>query len=167
MPATKAYGEAGYSTKGKNAEANAARLSENEGVIAKIAEYRKLQTAKVLHTKEDNLRILLSIINAPIGDIDQNSPIAKAFGYFQVSGGNRGNLKRGTEESGKPVFQSCIKIADKLKAIDLFSKPMGDHAIRLREQLLNRGNWCTLQVSNLRKEKHPLKTSDLYYFQGL
>jgi len=40
-PATRAYGEAGYSTKGRNAEACAARLlHENAGVAAKVTSLR-------------------------------------------------------------------------------------------------------------------------------
>jgi phage terminase small subunit len=59
-PATVAYEMAGYAG-GRNAEANACRLMDNDGVKALIAKLRKPQTEDAELNKEEKLRILAGI----------------------------------------------------------------------------------------------------------
>lgn len=62
IPASRAYPEAGYSGRGKNAQGNASALMENHGVIARLAELQK-ETRKVARlTKEQKLEILEKIM---------------------------------------------------------------------------------------------------------
>lgn len=61
VPASRAYPEAGYSNRGKNAAAHASRLVENGGVSARIAELRKPVTKKLPLTKDRKREILRDI----------------------------------------------------------------------------------------------------------
>lgn len=64
IPASRAYPEAGYSGRGKNAAAHASRLVENGGVSDRIAELQK-ETRKVARlTKEQKLEILEKIMSS-------------------------------------------------------------------------------------------------------
>lgn len=58
VPASRAYPEAGYSNRGKNAAAHASRLVENGGVSGRIAELQKETREVARLTKDDKLRIL-------------------------------------------------------------------------------------------------------------
>ncbi len=79
VPAVRAYTEAGYSNKGKNAEANATRLMANDGVKSRIAEFRAKSSAKLELKREDLARHLMNAVRTPIGEVDENSPLAQEY----------------------------------------------------------------------------------------
>lgn len=75
MPAVRAYVEAGYSNKGKNAEANATRMMENDGVKKRIAEIRAKTSATLDLKREDLARHLHAVVFTPLAELDENSPL--------------------------------------------------------------------------------------------
>ena len=79
VPATRAYAEAGYSNKGKNADAHASRLVENGGVKERIAELRARTSAKLELKREDLARHLMAAVMTPVGEVDANSPLVQEF----------------------------------------------------------------------------------------
>ncbi len=64
IPASRAYPEAGYSGRGKNAAAHASRLVENGGVSNRIAELQKETRDAVRMTKARKLEILEEIMSS-------------------------------------------------------------------------------------------------------
>ncbi len=79
VPAMRAYAEAGYSNRGKNAQGNASALIENHGVKARIAEIRAKTSAKLDLKREDLARHLMAVVMTPIGKLDANSPMVQEF----------------------------------------------------------------------------------------
>ena len=75
----RAYSEAGYSNRGKNAEANATRMMENDGVKSRLAEIRTKTAANLKLKREDLARHLYAAVMTPIGDLDANSPLLQEF----------------------------------------------------------------------------------------
>ena len=131
VPATQAYRQAGYTNAGTTAEKNASRLREKEGVAARIAELRKPQTAAATMTKEEKLAFLAAIIRTPIDQIGPDSPLCQEYTEDCISGGRAGKLKRGVAPSGNEtvtplVFRIKTKMCDKLRALELHSKLVGD-----------------------------------------
>ena len=61
VPASRAYAEAGYSNRGRSAEANTTRLMKNDEVKTRIAELRKKDTKAALMTRDEKRRIAASI----------------------------------------------------------------------------------------------------------
>jgi phage terminase small subunit len=95
IPASRAYTDAGYSGRGKNAETNASRLRENEGVSRRIAELQEETRNLARLSKDDKLRILerlmisetekasdriaaIKIHNAMVGDNQPSKMIVEA-----------------------------------------------------------------------------------------
>ncbi len=131
IPATTAYRQAGYTDAGRNAEQNASRLRENEGVAARIAELRKPQTKAAELLKEEKLAFLAAIVRTPIGEIGPDSPLCAEFVQETIGGGDRGKLKKGKADSGNEiggplVTRLRVKMCDKLRALELHSKLVGD-----------------------------------------
>jgi hypothetical protein len=131
MPAIKAYSKAGYSQDRKIAEAHASRLVENGGVAALIAKLREPQTKAAKFTKEEKLAYLAAICRTSIGEIGPDSPLCQEFTEERIGGGRRGKLRKGSSDSGNevegpPRFQVRAKMADKLRALELHSKLVGD-----------------------------------------
>jgi phage terminase small subunit len=98
IPASRAYPEAGYSDRGKNAAAHASRLVENGGVSNRIAELQKESREVARLTKEQKLEILEKIMcsqqekardriaaikvhNAMVGDNQPSKMIVEAPPY--------------------------------------------------------------------------------------
>lgn len=132
MPAMRAYVEAGYSDRDGNAESHACRLVEHGGVKALIAKLRQPQTKAATLSKEEKLAFLAAIVRTPIGEIGPDSPLCAEFVEESVADGSaRGRLRRGNQESGNevslpPVRRIRVKTQDKLKALELHSKLVGD-----------------------------------------
>lgn len=61
VPAMRAYGDAGYSTKGRNAQGNASALMENHGVKEMIAQLQKENRKLATKTREQKLARLEEI----------------------------------------------------------------------------------------------------------
>jgi hypothetical protein len=131
MPAIKAYVEAGYTA---DPEKNAVQIAGNRGVAARIAELRAVVESKgeaiALLTIEEKRRFLAELIRTPIGNIGPESPLCQEFSEDTVAGGSRGQLRRGNAPSGnevaaEPILRRKVKMADKLRAIDLDSKLAG------------------------------------------
>jgi Terminase small subunit len=72
VPAMRAYGEAGYSNKGRNAQSNASALMENHGVQELIAELQSENRKLTKKDKEQKLARLEEIawaVNAKPSDV--------------------------------------------------------------------------------------------------
>jgi hypothetical protein len=106
VPAMRAYSEAGYSTRGKTAEANATRLIENDGVKALIQAIRAETAAKLALKREDLARHLWAVVMTPIGELDANSPLVQEFA---------------THKDGR----KRVKMQDKLGSARLLCEMMG------------------------------------------
>lgn len=125
-----AYIKAGYTKSIKNAEANAWRMKENEGVKAHIALLRAPQTKSALRKKDDNLRYLAEVIGTALADIGPDSPLCVEFTEEMVGGGNRGKLRRGNAPSGNevtetPILRRRVKKPCPLRAIEIYSRLLG------------------------------------------
>lgn len=130
MSATQAYIAAGYQVSEKVAGTCGPRLMENAGVKRRIAELRAPQTAAALLTKDEKRRYLAKLVRTPIGQLTPDSDLCTEYVTTQVAGGRRGKLRRGNapegnETSEEPVVQVRVKMADKLRAIELDSKLAG------------------------------------------
>lgn len=130
MPASHAYLEAGYQVSVKVAEVSGARLMSHAKVKARIAELRKPQTLAALMTKDEKRAYLARVVRTPIGQLKPDSDLCTEFITTQVAGGSRGRLRRGKAPSGNeteevPVIQVRVKMADKLRAIEMDSKLAG------------------------------------------
>jgi hypothetical protein len=106
VPAMRAYSEAGYSNRGKNAEANAARLIEFDGVKERIQAIRAETAAKLALKREDLARHLWAVVMTPIGELDANSPLVQEFA---------------TDKEGR----KRVKMQDKLGSARLLCEMMG------------------------------------------
>lgn len=125
-----AYMKAGYTKSLKNAEANAWRMKENDGVKAHIALLRQPQTKSALRKKDDNLRYLAEVIGTALADIGPDSPLCVEFSEDLVGGGNRGKLRRGKAASGneiteEPILRRRVKKPCPLRAIEIYSRLLG------------------------------------------
>lgn len=79
IPASRAYPEAGYSNKGRSAEANATRMMENDEVKARIGKIRAKMSAMMDLKRENLARHLYAVVMTPIGELDANSPLVQEF----------------------------------------------------------------------------------------
>ena len=129
-PATVAYRKAGYSDKGRNAEGNACRMMENDGVAERIAALKAQTAAKAEFKRDDLVRILAAAIQTPIGEIDERNPLAQEYTEDAIAGGSRGTLKRGQVASGNEtvepvVIRRRVKCIGKIEAARLLCEIMG------------------------------------------
>ena len=127
---TDAWINAGHKVSRAAARAAASRALTRGNVKTRIAELRAPQTAAALLTKDEKRRYLAELLRTPIGQITPDSVLCTEFVTIQVAGGNRGKLRRGNASSGNetegvPVIQTRVKMADKLRAIELDSKLAG------------------------------------------
>lgn len=127
---TQAYLKAGYEVSNAIAGSAGARLLKNVRVAARVAELRSVQTRTNLLTKDEKRAFLAEILRTPIGEIGPDSVLCQEYTREQVAGGNRGKLKRGKADSGNeidgvPVIRTRVRMADKLKALELDSKLAG------------------------------------------
>ena len=113
-----------------NAEKNAWRMRDHEGVKAYIAQLRKPETKAALRKKDDNLRFLAEVIGTALRDIGPDSPLCVEYSEDFIAGGSRGKLKRGdapsgNEVAGVDVIRRRVKKPDPLRAIELYSRLLG------------------------------------------
>lgn len=130
MPDSQAYIEAGYTKSRKNAEANAWRVKENDGVKVRVAEIRAKDSLREEFTREDLVRHLVAVITTPISRIDKDSPLVQEMTEDVIGGGNRGTLKRGKAASGNEVIEETIvrrkfKVMGKLESARLLCEIKG------------------------------------------
>lgn len=118
-PATIAYGKAGYSTKGRNAEGNASALMENHGVKAYMEELRAESSKVSALTKADMIRKLCDIIESPPSAASMDNPLcelrmskAGPFAVFPDKGRAIERLSKlcGWDAPDKHEVDSTIKI---------------------------------------------------------
>ncbi|MCF7675527.1 MAG: terminase small subunit [Akkermansiaceae bacterium] len=108
---TDAWLRAGYKVSRNVARRNAAESLTKPDIKAHLAELRAPQTAKAKMTKERKLIFLAEIIRTPIGEIGPDSPLCQEFSeIFSEKGGT----------------STRIKMPDKLRALELHSKLVGD-----------------------------------------
>src|SRR5688572_30821085 len=113
-----------YQSTVKNADTLSARLSVK--VRDRIKEIQTAAATSAVLTLAEKREFLAKLIRTPIGDVDERSILCQAAEY-QVAGGMRGKLRRGDAESGNEQAEPAvttvrIKMADKLKAIELDAK---------------------------------------------
>ena len=128
---TAAYLGAGWTCSREAAKVSASRLLTLDNIKAKIAELRKPQTAESLMTKEEKLSFLTSVIRTPVGAIGPDSLLCQEYSEETIGGGERGKLKRGKAASGNETSEPTrtrlrVKMMDKLRALELHSKLVGD-----------------------------------------
>ncbi|HEY5741571.1 MAG TPA: terminase small subunit [Terrimicrobiaceae bacterium] len=96
-----AFKRAGYSA--SSAQQNAHRLSENEGVKARIAELRAQNAEKCEMERAQAVQYLVEILKTPIGDVTADHRLAQSY----------------DAKSGK------IELLNKLGAMQLLAKMCG------------------------------------------
>ena len=102
----------------------------NANVKALVSELRKPQTKSALLKKEDLLRFLADVITTPLKEIGPDSRLCVEYTEETISGGNRGQLKRGKASSGNetvgdPLLRRRVKKSDPLRAAEIYSKLLG------------------------------------------
>lgn len=78
-PHGRAYEEAGYSAKGRSADAQAAKLVAKGNVQARIAELMKENASGCRLSREQAMAYLCDIIETPVGDIDPQHKLAQEY----------------------------------------------------------------------------------------
>lgn len=86
MPFTRAYVLAGYSDKGKNAEANATRMMGNDGVKERILGLRKESREMARMTKTKKLQLLEALMTR--SDTRDSVVIAAIKAHNEMTGDN-------------------------------------------------------------------------------
>lgn len=139
---TEAYRRVYGAKANKNAENLACRLSRNVNVRQRVSELQQKSATATTLSLQEKREFLAKLVRTPIGSIDETSELCQAAEY-QVSGGLRGRLRRGQADRGNEqgeteVTTVRIKLADKLKAIELDAKLAGefteDHRVTLTVQ---------------------------------
>jgi hypothetical protein len=125
--ATESY-TAAYGNK-RSAEAASSRLLTCVKVSKRIEALQQRAALAVVLTLEESLEYLRRSVLTPLGDVDERSELCQAAEY-NVMGGVRGKLRRGTEDSGNEETELDtttvkIKMVDKLKALELNARLQG------------------------------------------
>ena len=120
-----------YGTSREVARVNATQALVNPNLTDRIAELRKPQTKAAMLSKEEKLAFLAEIIRTPVGEVGPDSRLCQEYTEEVIGGGTRGKLKRGSapsgnETEGMTVIRQRSKMADKLRALELHSKLVGD-----------------------------------------
>jgi phage terminase small subunit len=123
MAATVAYGKAGYSNTGRNAEGNASALMEKHGVKQRIAELRKRAAAKAEFTRDDMVQWLVGALKTPVGEIDQNHRLAQELTTDELV----------VEKKGTKTIKRRVKSVGKIECARLLCDMMGWKAPEKRE----------------------------------
>jgi len=97
------------SKKGTRASANvsASRLLKNANILLRIDEFRqegdKIAKQEVGFTIADAVKFLVSVVNTPVGEVDETNPLCQEVSYSDM----------GAKKT---------KMPDKLRALDLLAK---------------------------------------------
>jgi hypothetical protein len=84
-------------------------------IQARIEWYRAEARKNIIHSIEDSILWCKSVIETPVGDVDEESPLAQEVQRDEVQmGGSRGQLKRGNAECGNEE-QSPEVVVTKVK----------------------------------------------------
>lgn len=132
ISATQSYLDAGYACSRSSARSNGAELRKNPAVAAYIAGLRAPDVTQAILTKDMKLRYLAELIRTPIGHIGPDSPFCQEYvETVQADTGPRGRLRdvqnpAKDEAVAPPRKLVRVKMADKLRAIELHSKLAGD-----------------------------------------
>jgi terminase small subunit-like protein len=117
----KAFRQAGYSA--SSAQQNAHRLSENEGVKARIAELSARNAEKCQLSRDEAVQYLVEILKTPISEVTADHRLAQSY----------------DAKSGK------IELPNKLGAMQLLAKMCGwnepekhefEHGFKERQELV-------------------------------
>ena len=118
----------------KTASSEGSKLQKKPKVAAFIVGLRERvakasESALTLSMKERR-EFLARVVRTAIEDIDESSDLCQSAEY-QVTGGPRGKLRRGSMESGNESSSEemtvlKIRVPDKLRAIELDAKLAGD-----------------------------------------
>jgi phage terminase small subunit len=127
---TVAYLKAGWISSRDAARASASRLLTMDNIQTRIAELREKTEAASEFKRADLVRILVAVIQTPIGQISPDSPFVQEFSEDVITGGHRGKLKRGattsSNETAEPVvIRRRVKSIGKIEAARLLVEIMG------------------------------------------
>lgn len=92
-PASVAYREAGYASKGNAAEVCASQLLRNAKVQAHLGKRRKAREKRTDISLEKVERYLARVINTPVGMVDETSLLAEEVTYTQGPNGSSKKVK--------------------------------------------------------------------------
>jgi phage terminase small subunit len=110
-PAGRAYEEAGYASRGPNADAEASKLQKREDVAAYIESLREDAAAAAAMSRDSLLKFLSAAVETPIIDVDPSHPLCQEH-----------HIQHGKEGEGNTVK---IKSVDKLRAAQILVGMMG------------------------------------------
>lgn len=127
---TTAARTAGYSGDDKVLRVTAAQVLARNSVKEYVAKLREPEIRSALLSKDEKRAYLAALIRTPIGEIGPDSILCQEYTSETSGGGKRGKLKQGVypegnEKSGPSKTLRRVKMADKLRAIDLDSKLAG------------------------------------------
>ena len=108
-----AWLEAGYNTSRDVARRNAHTALTKDDVQQRIAKLREEISKKTTLDLQEKLEFLTKIIRTPIDEVDAKNPICSEFVEESLPGGGR---------------RTKVKMCDKLRALELHSKLVGDFA---------------------------------------
>jgi hypothetical protein len=113
-----------------NAESNAWRMKENEGVKEALKAARAEVASGVVLSLREKRAFLRLVVVTPISDVDEHSILCQEWTH-EVSGGSRGRLRRGQADRGNEVEEEekttvKVKMPGKLDAIRLDAQLAGE-----------------------------------------
>lgn len=118
-----AYKAAGYKVSDKSADEGASILSRNSKVKDRIAELRARSAEKADFSRDDMVQWLVDALKTPVGEIDQNHPLAQELTTDEVF----------VEKKGSKVIKRRIKTVGKNECARLLCDMMGWKAPEKRE----------------------------------
>ncbi len=121
---------AGYSGNDNTLTITASQVLSRPKVKEYIAKLREPEIRSALLSKDEKRAYLAALIRTPIGEIGPDSILCQEYSSETTGGGRRGKLKQGVYPEGNEVTGPAktlrrVKMADKLRAIDLDSKLAG------------------------------------------
>jgi hypothetical protein len=123
----RAYVEAGYKSRGHAANVNGSALLQIPHVEARVAEIREMAASlgDTLLTILEKRSFLAELVRTPAGMVGPDSKLCQDFyEKVQLRGKHKGDPTAGTED-GSVSLRRRVRMADKLRAIELDSKLAG------------------------------------------
>lgn len=105
MEQAQAYREAGFSSVGEAAKANASRLMKDEGVAARVAELKAETERECRISKRKLMDYLCDVLEVPAGEVQEDHKLCQAYKHTES--------------------ERSIKMPDKLRAAELLAKLCG------------------------------------------
>ena len=106
-----AYEKAGY----EGDRGNAARLTANDSVRARVAELQGEVAKEAVFGITAAIQFCVDVINTPVGQVDQNSRLCQEHTVDTI-GGSKG---------GERIVRTKVKMPSKMDAIEKLAKLMG------------------------------------------